>query len=48
MVLFLQQYEELLIIAISKEEEDTEQFLNKKIGVFIRVIEFLFGPVSNE
>ncbi|XP_056005240.1 BLOC-3 complex member HPS1-like isoform X2 [Ostrea edulis] len=42
------QYEELLIIAISKEEEDTEQFLNKKIGVFIRVIEFLFGPVSNE
>ena len=42
------QFEELLIVAISKEESDTEQFLSKKIGVFIRVVEFLYGPVTNE
>ncbi|XP_061171540.1 BLOC-3 complex member HPS1-like [Saccostrea echinata] len=42
------QYEEFLIVAISQDKEDTELFLRKKIGVLIRVIEFLFGPVTNE
>lgn len=37
-----------MIVAISREKPDTEQFLSKKIGVFIRVVEFLFGPVTNE
>lgn len=45
---YLYQLEDLLIVAISREKPDTEQFLSKKIGVFIRVVEFLFGPVTNE
>nr|XP_034329634.1 Hermansky-Pudlak syndrome 1 protein homolog isoform X2 [Crassostrea gigas] len=47
-IFVFKQLEDLLIVAISREKPDTEQFLSKKIGVFIRVVEFLFGPVTNE
>ena len=42
------QVDDLQYIAISGDGKDTEEFLQKKIQVFIRLTKFLFGPVYTE
>ncbi|KAK3585451.1 hypothetical protein CHS0354_003298 [Potamilus streckersoni] len=41
-------FSDLLIIAINGDGSETEDFLTRKCLVFIRLIQFLFGPVSQE
>ena len=40
--------DDIQYIAISGDEKDTADFLQRKILVFIRMTKFLFGPVYME
>ncbi|KAK3094598.1 hypothetical protein FSP39_003816 [Pinctada imbricata] len=42
------QYEDFLIVAVNGDGSESEQFLHKKISIFIRMSEFSFGPVPDE
>jgi len=40
--------DDLLFLAINGDGSETEMFLHRKIRVFIKLMRFLFGPVSEE
>jgi len=46
--LYLFQYEDLLLIAINGDGLESEEMLHRKVSVFVRLMEFLYGPVSEE
>lgn len=42
------QFEDLLLVAINGDGTETEEFLHRKVCVFIRLMEFLYGPATEE
>lgn len=46
--MFYFQFEDFLIIAINGDGSESEDFLKRKTLVFIRLIGFVLGPVSEE
>ncbi|XP_059159167.1 BLOC-3 complex member HPS1-like isoform X2 [Physella acuta] len=42
------QVEDLLFITINGDEKESEAFLHRKMDVFITLMRFMFGPVSEE
>ncbi|XP_060085566.1 BLOC-3 complex member HPS1-like [Ylistrum balloti] len=42
------QFEDLLLIVINGDQTETEEFLHRKVCVFVRLMEFLFGPATEE
>ncbi|XP_071169575.1 BLOC-3 complex member HPS1-like isoform X1 [Mytilus edulis] len=47
-VFVFQHVEDLLIVAINGDGSETEEYLIRKTNMFVRMVEFLFGPVTDE
>ncbi|XP_033757582.1 Hermansky-Pudlak syndrome 1 protein homolog [Pecten maximus] len=42
------QFEDLLLIVINGDQTESEEFLHRKVCAFVRLMEFLFGPATEE
>ncbi|XP_069140032.1 BLOC-3 complex member HPS1-like [Argopecten irradians] len=42
------QFDDLLLIVINGDQTESEEFLHRKVCAFVRLMEFLFGPATEE